>query len=55
MATTAKSTRKRTPKKKLTRAELIRSIRGKYKHLPISSEEYAAEKRLEIEREDRVR
>ena len=35
------------------RADLIRSIRGKYAHLPTSSAEFAARKADEIAREDR--
>ena len=37
------------------RIELIRAIRGKYAHLPTSSDAFAARKREEIALEDRSR
>lgn len=37
------------------RAAIVRSIRGKYAHLGMSSEEFAAQKQKEIELEDRRR
>ena len=58
MATTAKKRRPRATKKKakpLSHAELVESIRGKYRFVGISSEEFAAEKQREIERDDRCR
>jgi hypothetical protein len=48
--------RRQTSKKKLSRAqqiELIRSIKGKYAHVKTSSEDYAKEKKEEIDHEDR--
>jgi hypothetical protein len=35
------------------RAEAVRAVRGKYAHLPTGSEAFAAQKRKEIELEDR--
>ena len=35
------------------RASVVRAVRGKYAHLQISSEEFAAQKREEIRLEDR--
>lgn len=37
------------------RAALIKSIRGKYAHVPTSSEEFAERKQVEIDLEDRHR
>ena len=37
------------------RAAIVRSIRGKYAHLGMSSEEFATQKQQEIELEDRRR
>lgn len=41
--------------KEPTRAELARAYRGKFAHVPGTSEEFAAAEQEEIEREDRVR
>jgi hypothetical protein len=37
----------------MSRAEFVHSLRGKYAHLQIGSEEFAAQKREEIRLEDR--
>ena len=56
-ATTSKSARKKRRTKRISaeRARIIDELCGKYRHLGLSSEQFAREKRAEIEREDRVR